>query len=297
MYLFFIFVPLLEVGSTLSLLKETQASLTLLVDLLKRLSDEEGERGQVLGSITSLCCKDVTFFHYEATRPSLTGITVSVTKGQTLAVIGPSGAGKTTLLRILTGLYRPYSGQLSYNELEIDQICLQTLREQIGIVTQDSQLFYGSIRQNLLFACPNASEEQCLCAIRGAAAEKLLVQGLDTVLGEGGLKLSGGERQRICIARALLRRPKLLILDEATSALDFQTEAAVIKNIGLLGKREEMITVVVSHRASAILNADQILVLDSGAIVEQGTPEELVKIRGFYYAIWNSNLAKIDVAK
>ncbi len=118
-----------------------------------------------------------------------------------------------------------------------------------------------------------------------------------TPLGEGGLKLSGGERQRICIARALLRRPKLLILDEATSALDFQTEAAVIKNIGLLGKREEMITVVVSHRASAILNADQILVLDSGAIVEQGTPEELVKIRGFYYAIWNSNLAKIDVAK
>jgi ATP-binding cassette subfamily B protein len=172
---------------------------------------------------------------------------------------------------------------------------LDQLREQIGFVTQDTQLFAGTIRENLRFVAPHATDAECLAALHQAAADSLLArapQGLDTVLGEGGVKVSGGEKQRLSIARALLRHPTLLVFDEATSALDSLTEEEIGRTVRELSGSRQHITVLIAHRLSTILHADRIFVLERGQVAEQGRHEELLTQKGLYYAMWRQQIGE-----
>lgn len=211
--------------------------------------------------------------------------------GETIAFVGPSGAGKSTLVKLLVGLYRPQEGKIFYNGVDGDDLNFEELRTQIGFVTQDTQLFAGTIKENLIFVYPQATDEQVLEALHKASCDSLLQRaekGIETVIGEGGLKLSGGEKQRLSIARALLRQPHLLIFDEATSALDSITEEEITNTIRSISKEKEQITVMIAHRLSTIMHADRIYVLEKGQIVETGSHNELIADKGLYYAMWLS---------
>jgi ATP-binding cassette, subfamily B, bacterial len=215
--------------------------------------------------------------------------------GETIAFVGPSGSGKTTLVKLLVGLYYPREGNIYYNGNSGDKIDFDQLRKRIGFVTQDTQLFSGSIKENLLFVNPDASDEECLEVLNKAACQNLLARadkGLDTVIGEGGVKVSGGEKQRLSIARALLRRPDLLVFDEATSALDSITEEEINKTIRKISESKDMIAVLIAHRLSTVLHADRIYVLEKGNIVESGKHDELIELKGLYYAMWRQQIGE-----
>ena len=209
--------------------------------------------------------------------------------------MGPSGAGKTTLVKLLVGLYTPQSGRILYNGEPSTEIDLERLRERIGFVTQDTQLFSGTIRENLLFVSPGATDADCLEVLHQAACESLLVRadmGLDTLIGEGGVKASGGEKQRLSIARALLRRPQLLLFDEATSSLDSLTEEGVTETIRTVAANRDLITLMIAHRLSTVFHADRIYVLEQGRIVESGRHHELLEGKGLYYAMWRQQIGE-----
>jgi ATP-binding cassette subfamily B protein len=215
--------------------------------------------------------------------------------GETIAFVGPSGSGKTTLVKLLVGLYRPQGGDIRYDGFSIEDVDLNQLRERIGLVTQDTQLFSGSIRENLLFVNPNATDEECMTVLNKAACQSLLQRadkGLDTVIGEGGVKVSGGEKQRLSIARALLRRPNLLVFDEATSSLDSLTEEEITQTIREVSVQKDLITILIAHRLSTVIHADRIFVLERGRIVESGRHEELVEVKGLYYAMWRQQIGE-----
>jgi ATP-binding cassette subfamily B protein len=198
-------------------------------------------------------------------------------------------------VKLLVGLYKPVSGEIYFNNIPATDIRYNELRRQIGFVTQETQLFFGTIRDNLLFVKSSATEEEMIKALHQASCEGLLTRsekGLDTMLGEGGMKLSGGERQRIAIARALLRNPGLMIFDEATSALDSLTEEAITETIKEISARHEPITILIAHRLSTVMHADVIYVLEKGKIVESGSHEGLVEKRGLYYAMWRQQIGE-----
>jgi ATP-binding cassette subfamily B protein len=218
-----------------------------------------------------------------------------MTRGETVAFVGPSGAGKTTLVKLLVGLYAPKRGTVLYNGIESTAIEQDDLRKQIGFVTQDTQLFSGSIRENLRFVQPDASDDECMDVLRRSAADSLLARadkGLDTLIGEGGVKVSGGEKQRLSIARALLRRPRLLVFDEATSSLDSITEEEITRTIRDVGQRADVMTILIAHRLSTVMHADRIYVLERGRIVEQGSHEDLLSRGGLYYALWRQQIGE-----
>jgi ATP-binding cassette subfamily B protein len=199
------------------------------------------------------------------------------------------------LVKLLVGLYAPQRGQILYNDHPGTEVELDRLRERIGFVTQDTQLFAGTIRENLLFVHPDATDEACLDALHKAAAQNLLARaekGLDTVIGEGGVKVSGGEKQRLSIARALLRQPDLLVFDEATSALDSLTEEKITETIREISARKDLLTILIAHRLSTVMHADTIFVLERGQIVETGSHEELLKLKGLYYAMWRQQIGE-----
>ncbi len=212
-----------------------------------------------------------------------------------MAFVGPSGAGKTTLVKLLVGLYQPEQGAVRYNGIDSKEIDPDELRSQIGFVTQDTQLFSGTIRENLLFVRPEATDAECLNVLHRSAADSLLARadkGLDTLIGEGGVKVSGGEKQRLSIARALLRRPRLLVFDEATSSLDSITEEEITRTIRDVGERSDVMTILIAHRLSTIMHAERIYVLERGKIVEEGTHSQLVAETGLYYALWRQQIGE-----
>jgi ATP-binding cassette subfamily B protein len=245
--------------------------------------------------LRTLAFERVSFQHQSASSPAVSDISFRMERGETIAFVGPSGAGKTTLVKLLVGLYRPRSGGIYFNGIPGDQIDLDGLRARIGFVTQDTQLFSGTIRENLLFVRPSASDDECLDVLRKAACDSLLAraaQGLDTVIGEGGVKVSGGEKQRLSIARALLRHPHLLVFDEATSSLDSLTEEGIVETIRDVATTSGAMTVLIAHRLSTILHADRIYVLERGRIVETGAHRQLLDEKGLYYAMWRQQIGE-----
>ena len=294
-YSFSIFGPLQELGAIIGIYRETEISLGNFQTILDTPKDVKPAQPKSVAHIDNLAFDHVTFKHLTANNNALTNISFTTKLGETIAFVGPSGSGKTTLVKLLVGLYPPLAGQIRYNGIPGSEIDLDELREQIGFVTQDTQLFAGTIRENLRFVAPQATDEECLLALRQAAADTLLARaplGLDTVIGEGGVKVSGGEKQRLSIARALLRKPTLMVFDEATSALDSLTEEEIGKTVRELSGSRQHMTILIAHRLSTILHADRIFVLERGHIAEQGHHSELLAQKGLYYAMWRQQIGE-----
>ena len=248
-----------------------------------------------LGKIETLSFEHISFRHQTASQYAIRDISFEAHSGETIAFVGPSGSGKSTLMKLLVGLYRVQEGSILFNGLDENKINFDDLRKQIGFVTQDTQLFSGTIRENLLFVKPDASEQELQDALDKAACQNLLSRaekGMDTMIGEGGLKLSGGEKQRLSIARALIRQPRLLIFDEATSALDSLTEEDITQTIKAISAKREQITILIAHRLSTIMHADRIYVLEQGDVVETGSHETLLSDKGLYYAMWRQQIGE-----
>lgn len=295
MYSFFIFGPLQELGNIINIYREAEVSLNNFEEILNTPKEAKPQNPVLLGKVSSLKFNEVEFKHQSASTKALNGISFEVKQGETIAFVGPSGSGKTTLIKLLVGLYRPEKGIIYYNNISGKDILLNELREQIGFVTQDTQLFSGTIKENLVFVNPSATDEECYEVLRKAACNSLLARadkGLDTMIGEGGVKVSGGERQRLSIARALLRNPKILVFDEATSALDSLTEEEINQTIRDVSNRKDMITILIAHRLSTVMHADRIYVLEKGNIIESGKHTDLVEQKGLYFAMWRQQIGE-----
>jgi ATP-binding cassette subfamily B protein len=294
-YSFFIFGPLQEIGNIILSYREAEASLNNFDNLMQKSPEPKPANPIPIGNIRELEFVKVRFKHQTAHQYALDGISFDVKSGQTIAFVGPSGSGKTTLVKLLVGLYQPNEGEILYNGIHGHDIDFDTLRTQIGFVTQDTQLFAGTIKENLLFVNPGSTDQDLQDVLEKASCYNLLARadnGIETLIGEGGIKVSGGEKQRLSIARALLRHPKLLIFDEATSALDSITEEEVTSTIRSISSQREQITILIAHRLSTIMHADKIYVLEKGSVVETGTHEALIAERGLYYAMWRQQIGE-----
>lgn len=292
---FFVFGPLQEIGNIILSYREAEASITNFHNLMQKKPEPQAANPKHLGSIETLAFDNVGFKHQTASTKAIDDISFTAKKGETIAFVGPSGSGKTTLMKLLVGLYRPQEGKILYNSLDENEINFDDLRNQIGFVTQDTQLFSGTIKENLLFVKPDASDNDLIEVMEKASCAGLLQRadkGLETMIGEGGLKLSGGEKQRLSIARALLRKPNLLIFDEATSSLDSLTEEEITNTIRTISSLKEQITILIAHRLSTIMHADRIYVLEQGDIVETGNHENLLAEKGLYYAMWRQQIGE-----
>jgi ATP-binding cassette subfamily B protein len=294
-YTFFIFNPLQELGTFIQTWREAQISLDRYNNLMMLKPEPRPENPALLGNLEQIVFDTVAFKHQTANREALVNISFTLKKGETVAFVGPSGSGKSTLVKLLVGLYRPNSGVISYNNYSQDEILTSDLRNQLGLVSQESQLFSGTIRDNLLFVKPSATEQEMFDVLHRAAADTLLQRaekGLDTQIGEGGIKVSGGEKQRISIARALLRNPRLMVFDEATSALDSITEKDITRTVREVSGQRDRMNVLIAHRLSTIMHADRIYVLEKGRIIEQGTHVQLIEEKGLYFAMWRQQVGE-----
>jgi ATP-binding cassette subfamily B protein len=290
-----IFMPLQDLGNIILQYREVEASINNFDTLMKKPVETRPEEPVEIGDLQNLRFNEVVFRHKTANQNAIDGISFRVKTGETIAFVGPSGSGKSTLVKLLVGLYKPVSGDIYFNDQLSTDIRYNELRRQIGFVTQDTQLFAGTIKENMLFVKADATDEEIIEALDKAACTHLIKRsplGINTILGEGGMKLSGGEKQRISIARALLRHPRLLIFDEATSALDSLTEEDITNTIRDISLKREQITILIAHRLSTIMHADVIYVLERGAMAEIGSHEELLRQKGLYYAMWRQQVGE-----
>lgn len=294
-YSFAIFAPLGELGNVAAAYQETKASMERLDEILKTPKEEKPKDAVSVDKVKNIVFDGVSFKYQSANEPALEKVSFNIAAGQTVAFAGPSGSGKTTIIKLIVGLYPATEGNITVNETNMLQLDAEYYRNRIGFVSQDTQLFAGTIRDNLQFVKPNATDDECIAALKSAAALPIIERGgkgLETIIGEGGLKLSGGEKQRLSIARALLRNPDLIIFDEATSALDSLTEEEITHTIKeIKNERPNLITVLVAHRLSTIVHSDTIFVLEKGKVAESGNHQQLLDQRGLYAALWRQQIA------
>lgn len=290
-----IFGPLQQLGSFILQYREAEASLQSFEQLMQQPGEQRPEEPVDIGQLERLRFNDVVFRYRNANENAIDHLSFEAELGNTIAFVGPSGSGKSTLVKLLVGLYTPVSGIITIDDIPVNELRYNRVRRQIGFVTQDPQLFSGTIRENLQFVRPDATDEQMYAVLEQAAASGILErsgQGLDTRLGEGGARVSGGERQRLSIARALLREPRLFIFDEATSALDSITEQEITKAMRTISQRRTHIVILIAHRLSTISHADTIYVLEKGRVIESGSHDELLKRLGLYYAMWRQQIGE-----
>ncbi len=290
-YSFYIFSPLGDIGTVASQYQESRGSMEKLEEILAIPSEEKPAHPVTVDSLKTVEFKNVDFGYQSGALTALQNMNLTIKSGETVAFAGYSGSGKTTLIKLLVGLYKPTKGTILLNGVSGDTVDYDALRRKIGYVSQDTQLFAGTLRENLIFVNPTATDDDCWNALRSASVEAIAERGgsgLDTKIGEGGIKISGGERQRLAIARALLRDPELIIFDEATSSLDSITEKSITETIHQIAKsRPNLITVMVAHRLSTLARADRIYVMRKGNVVEQGSHAQLLKNPdGLYSALW-----------
>ncbi len=292
---FFVFNPLQELGNVIATYNETKISMDNFTKIISSKSEDTPVHPNLIGEIETIQFNNVSFGHISNKGYAIKDINISINKGKTIAFVGPSGSGKTTLVKLLLGLYQPQVGEVLYNNINSTQINLNELRTQLGLVSQDAQLFSGTIKDNLRFVKPNATDQEIYNALEKSSCKNLLNRtndGINTTIGEGGIKLSGGEKQRLAIARALLRNPKLLIFDEATSALDSITEDEISETIRSISLAKNQIVILIAHRLSTIMHADEIIVLEQGNIIEQGKHNQLIDNKGLYYAMWRQQIGE-----
>jgi len=282
------FTPLTDLGLMVVRYQEARATFGQLDEVMNIPTETASASAVRIETLQSIRF-DGVMLTYPTGSAALRDISFELHPGDTVAFVGPSGSGKSTIVKLLVGLYPPSAGTITFNGVDGALVDRDDLRRRIGLVTHDTHLFAGTIRENLHVGAPDASDAECLAAIEHAAATPILDrggQGLDTRIGEGGLKLSGGERQRIAIARALLRNPEVLIFDEATSNLDSLTERAVSDTIRQLAVGEARITLLIAHRLGTVAGANRIHVLDRGQIVQTGTHADLLERGGVYERMW-----------
>jgi ATP-binding cassette subfamily B protein len=290
-----IFAPLQELGNIIVAYREAEASLLNFAALMDKPIERRPDAPVDIGPVTHVRFADVSFRHKNATDDALKEVSFAAGLGETVAFVGPSGSGKSTLVKLLVGLYAPASGEVYYNDTSTKELRYNLARRQIGLVTQETHLFAGTLRENIRFVKPDATDAEIVAAMEQASCAYLLEKsgdGLDTVIGESGMKLSGGERQRLSIARALIRQPPLLIFDEATSALDSLTEEQITNTMRSLSAQGERITILIAHRLSTVMHADTIFVLEKGRIVESGRHADLLEQKGLYYAMWRQQVGE-----
>lgn len=289
--------PLQDLGNIILQYREAEASLQVFNQLMLKEPEYRPEEPVDINAIEHLEFDKVSFRHKKAIQNAVDNISFTVGLGQTIAFVGPSGSGKSTLVKLLVGLYSPVEGDIRIDGISVRQLRYNRVRRQLGFVTQETQMFSGTIRDNMLFVKPDATDEQIYAAMEKASCANLVAysqKGLDTVLGEGGKRVSGGEKQRLAIARALLREPRLLIFDEATSALDSITEEEITDTIREISASNKQMTILIAHRLSTIMHADTIFVLEKGKITEQGKHHELLEQKGLYYAMWRQQIGERD---
>ncbi|MDO9360792.1 MAG: ABC transporter ATP-binding protein [Polaromonas sp.] len=290
-----IFAPLQELGNIIIAYREADASLLNFAALMGKPVERRPESPVPVGPVTHVRFADVSFSHKGAADKALDGVSFDASLGATIAFVGPSGSGKSTLVKLLVGLYSPSGGEVFYNDISTGDLRYNEARRQIGFVTQETHLFSGTLRENMLLVKPDATDAEIVTAMQQASCAYLLdksPEGLDTPIGESGVKLSGGERQRLSIARALLRQPRLLIFDEATSALDSLTEEQITATVRQVSAVSTRITILIAHRLSTIMHADTIFVLEKGRIVESGSHAALLDVKGLYYAMWRQQIGE-----
>lgn len=284
----FLIAPIIQIGNIGSQLTEAMAGLDRTQELMNmKEEDDPSVRTKVMSNIKGDIIFDNVSFSYEESKEVLHNISFEAPKGSVTALVGSSGSGKSTIAGLAATFLNPISGKVTLDSIDLATVNLDSYRDQLGVVLQDDFLFEGTIRENILFPRPDASEEELQAAVKGAYVNEFTERfedGLETIIGERGVKLSGGQRQRISIARALLADPKIIILDEATSNLDTESEAFIQKSLNLL--MENRTTFVIAHRLSTIQQADQILVIEEGNIVERGKHDELIAKQGRYYQLY-----------
>jgi subfamily B ATP-binding cassette protein MsbA len=288
MFLAFMIAPVFQIVNIGTQLTEAFAGLDRTNEIMNELEENKSpERTQTMPPIQGTVRFEDVEFAYEPEKPVLHGINFLAKPGTVTALVGSSGSGKSTIISLVCAFHSPTSGRVLVDDVDLARVDLNSYRSQLGVVLQDSFLFDGTIRENILFSRPEATEEQFLFACRTARVDEFaerFPETYDTIVGERGVKLSGGQRQRLSIARALLAEPRILILDEATSSLDSESEAMI--QAGLSKLMEGRTTFVIAHRLSTIRRAEQILVVEQGRIVERGNHAELFAMGGRYFDLY-----------